>query len=65
MASGGAGPVGGYKYGETEDYYFTPQGIWEGLPDLNADGIVNFKDIAGVAADWLQVDPNYIDPNGS
>jgi hypothetical protein len=25
IGSGGAGPAGGYRYGETEDYYFEPQ----------------------------------------
>jgi hypothetical protein len=63
VGNAGSGPADGYAFGETEDYYFIPRKIWWGSPDLNANGIVNFEDVAGLAADWLEVDPNCIDPN--
>lgn len=55
--SGGSGPVAGYKYGETEDYYFDPDTSCSECPDLNCDGIVNFEDFAKMANLWLQSCP--------
>ena len=48
--TGGSGPTSGYKYGETEDYYFRPK--YPLISDLNWDGIVDFYDIAISANEW-------------
>jgi hypothetical protein len=60
MGSGGAGPESGYLYGETEDYYFVPDANAATDPDIIRDGRIDFKDLAALAAHWLE----YRDPNG-
>ena len=55
--NGGSGPVAGYKYGETEDYYFVPTTSYLNIVDLNADGIVNLKDIGIIVNYYLEVNP--------
>ncbi|MBN2456609.1 MAG: DNRLRE domain-containing protein [Sedimentisphaerales bacterium] len=52
--NGGSGPQAGYKYGETEDYYFIPDTSCSECPDLNCDRIVDFKDMAILTNLWLQ-----------
>ena len=50
----GSGPVGGYMYGETEDYLFTPnmQGVCD-CADINHDGFIDFLDLVCMANQWL------------
>jgi hypothetical protein len=57
VGNGGSGPAAGYKYGETEDYYFTPDTSCQECPDLNCDSTVNFVDLAIFANKWLQTCP--------
>ena len=54
LGNGGSGKVGGYAYGETEDYFFTANTSCNLCPDLNCDGIVNLIDFAIFANKWLQ-----------
>jgi len=56
-AGGGAGPTGGYTYGETEDYYIEPDTSCWICPDLNCDRFVNFLDFAIMANKWLDICP--------
>lgn len=58
VGNGGSGPVGGYQYGETEDYYFIPLTGRNPNPDLNLDGIVNFLEVAIIGEWWLTVPPD-------
>jgi hypothetical protein len=58
VGNDGSGPVGGYQFGETEDYYFIPRTGRNPNPDLNLDGIVNFIEIAIIANWWLAVPPD-------
>lgn len=53
IGNGGSGPVGGYLYGETEDYIFVPLTGINPSADLNLDGIVNMYDLAIMADQWL------------
>ncbi len=55
--NGGSGPAAAYKYGETEDYYFTVDKSCLRCPDLNCDGIVNLKDLGIMGNKWLQSCP--------
>ena len=55
--NGGSGPAAGYLYGETEDYYFTPDTSCVGCPNLNCDSIINFLDFAIFADKWLTTCP--------
>lgn len=55
--NGGSGPAAGYSYGETEDYYFTPDTSCQECPDLNCDSVVNLLDLAIFASKWLQTCP--------
>ncbi len=50
---GGSGPRQGYKIGETEDYYFVPKVKRVEHADLDCDEVVNFKDFALFASQWL------------
>ena len=67
LDTGGEGPASGYRFGETEDYYFRPKSkinvisadpiaIWRS-GDINGDRIVDFNDFSYFAQYWLQ-DPN-------
>ncbi len=49
--SGGSGPSTGYKYGETEDYYFRPR--YPLISDLDLNGKIDFRDVAITASEWL------------
>ena len=52
VGDGGSGPVNGYQFGETEDYYFRPECP---LPaDLNSDGRVDGADFVIFGFEWLQ-----------
>jgi hypothetical protein len=56
QGNGGSGPQSGYMYGETEDYFFTPdtQGDECSLcQDLNADGQINYQDLSLLVQQWL------------
>ncbi|MEA3325439.1 MAG: GEVED domain-containing protein, partial [Euryarchaeota archaeon] len=51
---GGSGPVGGYQYGETEDYYVKyapPNAKWVQMPDLTPNGIDIRVDNRNILAD--------------
>ena len=51
--SGGSGPQTGYQYGETEDYYFTPDQECTVCEDLTNDGVVDFYDLVAYMILWL------------
>jgi len=53
----GCGPPDGYWIGETEDYYFTPITRRLEHADLDGDKIVDGKDFAVFASQWLSVEP--------
>jgi len=57
VGNGGSGKVGGYSYGETEDYIFTPDTSCDECPDMNCDGTVNFIDMAKLGNKWLESCP--------
>jgi hypothetical protein len=54
VGNGGSGPIGGYNYGETEDYFFTADTSCQACPDLTCDGYVDLFDLAVFANKWLQ-----------
>ena len=49
----GSGPLSGYQYGETEDYYFTPNENCVTCEDLNRDGVVDEFDLFTYMVNWL------------
>jgi hypothetical protein len=49
-----SGPQTGYEYGETEDYYFTPNTSYTACEDFNGDGVINLADLDAFTADWLE-----------
>ncbi|HPY77701.1 MAG TPA: GEVED domain-containing protein, partial [Anaerohalosphaeraceae bacterium] len=51
--AGGCGPTAGYYYGETEDYYLTPNTSCTECADLNCDGFINLEDLAELSRQWL------------
>jgi hypothetical protein len=54
--NGGSGPVAGYLYGETEDYYFTPKNVSSTCPfcqDMNGDSLINSDDLTIIINKWL------------
>ena len=51
--AGGSGPQTGYLYGETEDYYFTPDQECTVCEDLTNDGYVDFDDLVALIILWL------------
>ncbi|UCG49376.1 MAG: hypothetical protein JSU94_06255 [Phycisphaerales bacterium] len=53
--SGGSGPLVGYQYGETEDYYFRPR--YPLISDINGNGVVDFFDWSIFANEWLLTGP--------
>jgi hypothetical protein len=55
---GGSGPPAGNQYGETEDYYFTPEiPPVCGCADITGDGFVNLDDLLCLSRKWLQTCP--------
>ena len=50
--NGGSGPHSGYGFGETEDYYFTPDSSFSICEDYNGDGLINLLDLATFTSDW-------------
>ncbi len=52
--NGGSGPQNGWEYGETEDYYFTPDSSFSICEDYNGDGVINLQDLAAFTTDWLE-----------
>ena len=52
--NGGSGPQAKYLYGETEDYYFTPDVSYTICQDFNGDGVVNTDDLVDFTARWLE-----------
>ncbi len=54
---GGSGPRGGYKIGETEDYFFVPTTRCVQEADLNCSRAVDFTDFATFASQWLTDNP--------
>jgi hypothetical protein len=54
----GSGPQGKYLYGETEDYYFTPDVSYTICQDFNGDGVVNTDDLVDFTAEWLENCPD-------
>jgi hypothetical protein len=55
---GGSGPEDGYVYGETEDYYFTPDMTYTVCQDFNGDGVINTDDLVDFTAVWLDNCPD-------
>ena len=55
--NGGSGPRAKYDIGETEDYYFAPDGINSVCEDFNGDGIINTQDLVDFTAAWLESCP--------
>jgi len=55
--NGGSGPQAGYRIGETEDYYVTPETADEAgcalCKDVNGDGVIDIDDLAAFTAEWL------------
>ena len=54
----GSGPQGKYLYGETEDYFFTPDVSYTICQDYNGDGVINTDDLVDFTADWLDNCPD-------
>ena len=54
----GSGPQGKYLYGETEDYYFTPDVSYTICEDFNGDGVVDTDDLVTFTAEWLENCPD-------
>ena len=52
--NGGSGPQGKYLYGETEDYYFTPDVSYTVCEDFNGDGVIDTDDLVTFTAEWLE-----------
>ncbi|MCF7956337.1 MAG: hypothetical protein K9M75_11080 [Phycisphaerae bacterium] len=57
VGEGGSGPQNGYRFGETEDYYFVPKKTSGNGPDLDSSGIVDLGDFVILASQWLQSVP--------
>ncbi|MEA1894554.1 MAG: GEVED domain-containing protein, partial [Euryarchaeota archaeon] len=64
--AGGSGPVGGYQYGETEDYYVRysqqPENTkWVQLPDLTPNGIdIRVDELRNIADDFECKSPSLL-----
>jgi len=56
--NGGSGPQGKYLYGETEDYYFTPDVSSSICQDFNGDGVIDTEDLTDFTAEWLENCPD-------
>jgi hypothetical protein len=55
--AGGSGPLGGYEYGETEDYHFWADQSCSNCGDYDLSGLVNYLDLREFVADWLWTGP--------
>jgi len=53
--AGGSGPQDGYEFGETEDYYFTPETTCAFCEDTNRDGVININDLITYVNQWLAI----------
>ena len=54
----GSGPQGKYLYGETEDYYFTPDTSYIICEDFNGDGVIDTDDLVKFTTLWLENCPD-------
>ncbi len=54
----GSGPQGKYLYGETEDYYFTPDTSQSVCEDFNGDGVIDTDDLVYFTSEWLENCPD-------
>ena len=54
QGNAGSGPLTKYVYGETEDYYFTPDITSSICEDYNGDGVIDMDDLVVFTADWLE-----------
>jgi len=54
----GSGPQEKYLYGETEDYFFTPDTSYMICQDFNGDGKINTDDLVDFTALWLENCPD-------
>ena len=54
----GSGPQNKYLYGETEDYFFTPDTSYTICEDFNGDGVVDTDDLVTFTAEWLENCPD-------
>jgi hypothetical protein len=52
--NGGSGLQTKYEFGETEDYYFTPNLSVNVCEDYNGDGVINTQDLVAFTAAWLE-----------
>ena len=52
-ASGGSGPMGGYQFGETEDYYFIPDMSCSSCADFDLNGVIDWLDLRELTSNWL------------
>jgi GEVED domain len=52
--NGGSGPQEKYDIGETEDYYFVPDGMDTVCEDFNGDGVINIRDLVAFTTAWLE-----------
>jgi hypothetical protein len=50
----GSGPQSKYLYGETEDYFFTPDTSYTICEDFNGDGVVDTDDLVTFTSEWLE-----------
>jgi hypothetical protein len=57
VGGGGSGPLDKYVYGETEDYYFTPEVSFSICEDFNGDGVINTQDLVAFTSAWLTTCP--------
>ena len=57
--AGGSGPASGYEFGETEDYYFTPNESCTTCQDWNGDGEIDVNDFIEYMQLWLSECPLY------
>jgi hypothetical protein len=51
--AGGSGPQSGFMFGETEDYYFSPDTRCFKCEDLDHDGLINSNDLLVLMEQWL------------
>ena len=54
----GSGPQNKYLFGETEDYFFTPDTSFTICEDFNGDGVINTDDLVTFTSDWLDNCPD-------
>ena len=54
QGNAGSGPLTKYVYGETEDYYFTPDITYSMCEDYNGDGVIDMSDLVAYTSEWLE-----------